>query len=402
MKTRSVKQKIILAGLLSAMAAFYFLPACKPVDPAEKEPEFKSWSPTPPMGWNSFDSYDCRINESEFRAHVDYIAENLKEHGWKYVVVDYVWWHPEPGNWDTPRRFGHPNIRYNPDGSPMYPEYTTMDEFGRLMPSPARFPSAADGKGFKPLADYVHGRGLKFGIHIMRGIHRMAWYEDRPIKGTEYTARDIAETFDTCSWLNHMYGVDGSKPGAQEYYNSLFSLYAEWGVDYIKADDILSAKYHKGEIEMMRRAIDLSGRPMVLSLSPGEAPVSRAEHLDRHANMWRISGDLWDEWGDIRHNFDLLNSWSPFVGGGTWPDADMIPLGRISLNNRPHGPERWTMLTWNEQVTLMSLWAISRSPLMIGTDLLTIPDSTKLLYTNPEVIALNQHSVDNRQEYKRK
>ncbi len=386
---------------LAIGSVLLLLHGCRPAGHPETTPEFKNWAGTPPMGWNSFDAYDCRINEMEYKAHVDYIAENLKEFGWEYAVIDYVWWHPEPGNYDTPRRFGHPNIRYRKDGGPVFPEYTNIDEYGRLLPAVERFPSAEGGKGFKPLADYVHGKGLKFGIHIMRGIHRIAWYKDLPIMGSDYSARDIAEPFDTCQWLNHMFGVDGSKPGAQEYYNSLFNLYAAWGVDFIKADDMLVPKYHIEEIEMMRKAIDQCGRPIVLSLSPGgEAPVSRASHLDMYANMWRISGDLWDEWRPLRHMFDLLNSWSPFIGNGTWPDADMLPLGRISLNNRPHGPERWSQLTWNEQVTMMSLWAIAKSPMMIGSDLLTIPDSTKSLYTNPEVIALNQHSMDNRQVYR--
>ena len=194
---------------------------------------------TPPMGWNSFDAYDCRINESEFKATVDYMAENLLQYGWEYAVIDYIWWHPEPGNWDTPRRKGHPDIRYKEDGSPLFPEETTIDEYGRLLPSIERFPSAANGKGFRPIADYVHSKGMKFGIHIMRGIHRVAAYNATPIMGSKATAKDIAEPFDTCGWCNHMFGVDASKEGAQEYYNSLFNLYAEWGVDFIKADDTM-------------------------------------------------------------------------------------------------------------------------------------------------------------------
>ena len=267
-------------------------------------------APTPPMGWNSFDAYDCRINEEEFKAHVDFMAENLLQYGWEYAVIDYIWWHPEPGNWETPRRHGHPNIRYNADGSPLHPEFTTMDEYGRLMPAINRFPSAAGGKGFKPIADYVHSKGLKFGLHMMRGIHRMAAHQETAILGTDFTAKDIAEPWDTCRWLNQMYGVDPTKEGAQAYYNSLFELYASWEVDYIKADDMMYQNYHKGEIEMIHKAIENCGRPMVLSLSCGEAPLSQAHHLSTHANMWRISGDFWDDWDKIEHNFDLINACS--------------------------------------------------------------------------------------------
>jgi hypothetical protein len=358
---------------------------------------YSDLAPTPPMGWNSFDAYDCRINEADFKATVDYMAEYLKPYGYQYAVVDYIWWHPEPGNWDTPRRKGHPNLRYEQDGKPLHPEYITMDGFGRLLPAVERFPSAANGSGFKPLADYVHGKGLKFGMHIMRGIHRSAVYQNTPIKGTDYTAGQIGEPWDTCNWCNHMYGVDPSKPGAQDYYNLLFDMYAGWGVDYIKADDILSPVYHRGEIELIRNAIEHCGRPMVLSLSPGEAPLTNAKHLSENAHLWRVSNDLWDEWEDIEHNFELLAAWSSYIGPGNWPDADMIPVGKISLEDRPHGPERMCMLSWDEQVLLMSLWSMARSPLMIGADLLTLPDSTLWLLTNDEVLYINQHSTDNRQ-----
>lgn len=355
----------------------------------------------PPMGWNSFDAYDCRINETEFKETVDYMAENLLKFGWEYAVVDYIWWHPEPGNWETPRRFGHPNIRYMEDGAPLHPEYISMDEHGRLLPSIARFPSAKNGAGFKAIGDYIHSKGMKFGIHIMRGIHRKAVYDKVKIKGTNITADQIAEPLDTCNWCNHMYGVDPTKPGAQEYYNSLFELYAEWGVDFIKADDTMFPPYHHGEIELIRNAINNCGRPMVLSLSCGEAPLGKAEHLKEQANMWRISADFWDKWEALEHNFDLLNAWSSHIGPGHWPDADMIPFGHISMNNRPHGPDRQSKFTWPEHTTLMTLWCIARSPLMIGADLLSSSEKTISYFTNPEVLAVNQNSTDNRQVYKR-
>jgi arylsulfatase A-like enzyme len=354
---------------------------------------------TPPMGWNSFDAYDCRINENEFRNTVDFMAEHLLKYGWEYAVIDYIWWHPEPGNWDTPRRKGHPNIRYKVDGKPLHPDYITMDEYGRLLPAVKRFPSSAGGNGFKPIADYVHSKGMKFGIHIMRGIPRYAAFKDTPILGTEFRAKQIAEPWDTCSWNNHMYGVDPGKPGAQEYYNSLFKLYAEWGVDYIKADDTMFPSYHKGEIELIWKAIQKCGRPMVLSLSPGEAPLGRREHLINHSNMWRISGDFWDNWKSLHHSFDLLNAWSTAARPGHWPDADMLPIGRISLDDRPHGPERNSQFSWPEHYTLLTLWSIAKSPLMLGADLLSISDSTMFFLTNPEVIEVSQKSKGNRQAF---
>jgi len=386
--------------MLMIIALIIVINDCQRIETGDKS-VLNTVAEKPPMGWNSFNSYDCAINEQQFKAVVDWLADNLLEYGWEYAVIDYIWWHPEPGNWDTPRRYGHPNIRYKQNGAPLYPENTTMDEYGRLLPALERFPSAANGQGFKPIADYVHNKGMKFGIHIMRGIHRVAAYKDTPILDSDYSAKDIAEPWDTCPWCNHMYGVDFTKPGAQQYYNSLFKLYAEWGVDYIKTDDILAPPYHAGEIELIRNAIEQCGRFMVLSLSPGEAPLSRAKHLEKQANMWRISADFWDEWEKLLHEFDLLNSWSSWIKPHRWPDADMLPIGHLSLGGRPHGPDRMSQFTWPEHYTLMTLWCIARSPLMWGGDPMTSSEKSISFLRNSEVLEVNQNSINNRQIYRR-
>lgn len=353
----------------------------------------------PPMGWNSFDAYDCRINEKEFRDVVNWMDVNLKPYGWEYAVIDYIWFNPNPGNWKNPnRRHGHPDLKLNKDGVPI--DKLVMDKFGRLLPAIERFPSAANNLGFKPISDFVHSKGMKFGIHIMRGIPRQAYYENLPIKGTQYTAKDITEPWDTCNWCNNMFGIDPTKPGAQEYYDSIFELYAAWGVDFIKADDTMFPPYHKGEIEMMRKAIDKSGRPMVLSLSCGEAPLSQAKHLTDNANMWRVSADFWDEWKDLKHSFDLLNAWSPHIQANHFPDADMIPIGHLAIDNRPHGKERESQFTMDEKYTLMTLWSIARSPLIWGGDpFLTSKETVKTFFQNKAVINVNQNSTDNRQVF---
>lgn len=394
---------------LSAALAFFMLAgfnqttqAITPQMPSEETVSKCKVAPTPPMGWNSFDAYDCRINEQEFKAIVDYMAANLKQHGWEYAVIDYCWFNDNPGGWNNPsKRYGHPDIRLDKDGKPL--DVLCMDEYSRLIPSVKRFPSAANGKGFKPLADYVHSKGMKFGIHIMRGIARQAYFQKSKIMGSKATAYDIAEPFDTCNWCNNMYGVDASKEGAQEYYNSIFKLYAEWGVDFIKADDTMYPPYHKGEIEMMRKAIENCGRPMVLSLSCGEAPLGRAEHIKKNATMWRVSADFWDNWEDLYHNFDLLNAWSSHIGEDSWPDADMIPFGKLALQNRPVGKERMSRFTPEEYNTLMTLFCMARSPLMIGADLLSTPkEIIDKYFKNDEILAIDQHSTDNRQVFKNK
>jgi hypothetical protein len=269
-----------------------------------------------------------------------------------------------------------------------------MDEFGRLIPAANKFPSAANGQGFKPLADYVHSLGLKFGLHLMRGIPRQAVAAKTPVKGTRYTAADIADTNSICEWNSDMYGVDMTKPGAQEYYNSVFELMASWGLDFIKVDD-LSRPYHEAEIAGIRTAIDRTGRAIVFSTSPGATPVGSGPHVSTHANMWRISDDFWDKWSLLRDQFDRLAAWTPYRGPGHFPDADMLPLGVLQMGRAK------TKFTRDEQFTLLTLWSIARSPLILGADLTKLDDFTLALITNDEVIAVDQASTGNHELFHR-
>jgi hypothetical protein len=193
-----------------------------------------------------------------------------------------------------------------------------------------------------------------------------------------------------------MYGVDMKKPGAQAYYNSVFELLGSWGVDFVKVDD-MSRPYndHAPEIEAVRHAIDRTRRPMVLSLSPGETPLDAADHARRHANLWRISDDFWDTWPALLEQFARLEKWNAFRGAGYWPDADMLPLGVLDLGKRT------TRFTRDEQITLMTLWSIARSPLIMGGDLRKLDDFTLSLLTNDDVLAVNQHSTANRPLFNR-
>ena len=350
---------------------------------APAEESFTDWAPTPPMGWNSWDSYGPTVREDEVMANADYMAENLLEHGWEYVVVDIRWFV------ENTKSHG-----YNQD-NPIY----VMDEYGRYLPATNRFPSAADGKGFKPLADYVHSKGLKFGIHLMRGVPTEAVERKLPIKGTDgITAADIYTTEEQCKWLRDNYTIVADRAGAQEYYNSIFELYAEWGVDFVKIDDLSAPIYHKDEIELIHKAIDHTGRPIVLSTSPGATPVEYAEHVENHANMWRMVNDVWDSWDHIDHLFDVSEAWYPYIGGGTWPDCDMIPLGRLSIRGE-RGDDRMSDLSRDEQYTLMNLFTIFRSPLMFGGDLPSNDGFTDSLLTNEAVLRMHRESDDVRLVY---
>lgn len=348
----------------------------------DADSSFLDWAKTPPMGWNSWDCYGPNVTEEEVKSNADYMAKNLKQLGWEYIVVDIRWFVAND------KSHG-----YN-ETDPVY----SVDEFGRFIPALSKFPSAAGGMGFKSLADYVHRKGLKFGIHVMRGVPVIAVERKLPVRGSGVTAADIFTMEGRCKWLKDMYTIVKDKPGAQEYYNSVFKLYASWGVDFVKVDD-LSYPYHSDEIEMIRKAIDGCGRKMVLSTSPGEASIENADHIKTHANMWRIMPDFWDDWSMLKAEFDACARWIGHSGPGHWPDADMLPIGRLSIRGEV-GDDRISRFTRDEQKMLMTLFAIVKSPLMFGGDLPSNDDFTISLITNRAVLKVNQHSTGNRQLFR--
>jgi alpha-galactosidase len=365
----SKKQRFI-SILLSCIICSLFINA-------QTEKPVHSWAKTPPMGWNSWDAYGPTVTESEVKANADYMAKYMKKYGWGYIVVDIRWYIEN----DKAHGYNETDAIY------------VMDEYGRFLPSPVRFPTAANGKGFKPLADYIHSKGLKFGIHIMRGIPKEAVKRNTPVLGSKVKAKDIYNTNQLCDWLKDMYTVDSQKEGAQEYYNSLFDLYASWGLDFVKVDD-LSTPYHMDEIELIRKAIDRTGRKIVLSTSPGETPLINAEHIMNHANMWRMVNDFWDNWSQLKEEFEVSNRWSPYIGNGHFPDGDMLPLGRIGIRAE-RGDDRMSKFSKEEQYTLMSLFSIIRSPLMFGGDLPSNDTFTLSLITNKEMLYINKYSKNN-------
>ena len=348
----------------------------------------------PPMGWNSYNCYGSAVHEDEVKANADYVAANLKQFGWNYVVVDFLWSYDNPPG----SKIGNPFQQQLYDGS--YVPWLAMDDYGRLLPTPNKFPSAFGGKGFKPLGDYVHSLGLQFGIHVMRGIPRQAvWAKSKVLGANGITADMIADTSSTCPWMNHMYGLNMRKPGAQEYLNAILNLYASWGVDFIKVDDI-ARPYSAAEIEGYKKAIAQCGRPMVLSISPGETPVAQATHVQANANMWRMADDFWDSWDQMLKMFDYARAWEGTGGAGHWPDCDMIQIGKLSKRG-PVGPERYSRFTEDELYTHMSFWCIFRSPLMLGGNLPENRNIERTLFTNDEIIAVNQQGENPKQLYKK-
>ncbi|MBR4733679.1 MAG: glycoside hydrolase family 27 protein [Lachnospiraceae bacterium] len=335
-----------------------------------------------PMGWNSWDCYGAAVTEDIVRQNAKFMAENLKQYGWEYVVVDIQWYEPLAT-------------------SHMYHPFTDlcMDEYSRLIPAPNRFPSSAGGKGFGPLAEYVHSLGLKFGIHIMRGIPRQAVHQNTKILGTDKTAREVAKTASICVWNSDMYGVDPHREGARAYYDSIFKLYASWGVDFIKCDDIAREMPQcEEELVMLSEALKNCGREMVLSISPGPAPLDKAELFKQTCNMWRITDDFWDKWELLYDMFQRAEKWCTHSGAGHWPDADMLPVGPI---NQVYGKENWTKFTEDEQITMLTLWSIFRSPLMIGGEMTGFDDFTMKLLTNEEILKMHRNARHSHQVFRR-
>ncbi len=338
----------------------------------------------PPMGWNSWDAYGKTITAAQFRANVRWMARHLRRYGWRYAVIDAGWSIPHPLAGGA--RAG----------------VLTIDRHGRYIPAPNRFPSAAGGRGFGPLAHYVHSLGLKFGIHIMRGIPREAVRANLPIAGSPFRARQAAVLNAPCTWDPHNDGVADNAAG-QAYYDSILRLYARWHVDFIKVDCISSRPYAGADIHMLAKAVRAAGRSMVVSLSPGPTPLDKLAQLRRDATMWRISNDVWDVWRStsaypqgVANQFARLARWAPLARPGHWPDADMLAIGYLG----PHpgyGQARWSRLTHAEQRTYMTLWCIARSPLIIGANLTRMNRWTLSLLDNRAVIAVDQEATDDHQ-----
>ena len=391
----------------AALAGFVLLAAqAAHAQPAPTPAPMASAAATPPMGWNSWDSFGLTITEEQFRANVAVLVKQLKPFGYNTAVIDEGWFF------------------FNPEDRP-HPEklHYAIDANGRYVPVPARFPSVGNppvetvktvtggsatatpelaatiqSTNFKALADWVHAQGLKFGIHIVRGIPRASVERNLPIANSSFRAEDAADTGDRCPWDPTNWGVKDT-PAGQAWYDSLTRQYAGWGVDYLKVDCISSHPYKVDEIRMIRRAIDKVGRPIVLSLSPGPTPIEKADEVATLANLWRISNDFWDLWTKadtgndypqpLRGQFEKTAAWAKYARPGNWPDADMLPLGHIGPVPG-EGRPRETRFTPDEQQTLMTLWSMARSPLILGANLTQLDRPTLELVTNRDVLAVDQ------------
>lgn len=375
---------------LFTLACCMMLSICSAVAQDTDMATFRQWALTPPMGWNSWDCYYSSVTEKEVMQNAQYLVDNdLVRHGWEYVVIDIRWYcnHPSLGGGN-----------YNQNGTQGY----VLDEYGRYLPSPTRFPSCMqDGKniGFKAIADAIHKMGLKFGIHIMRGVPKSVVGSSYKLKGSESTPWSSVYngTTSPCTWLKDNLLVRNNEAG-QLYYNSIMDLYAEWGVDFLKIDD-LSRPFYTDEIHMIRKAIDQTGRPIVLSLSPGKTQYVYAQECLDNANMWRMMDDLWDNWSAVDAVFNEAHEWSKYARPGNYADCDMLPLGQIAMTIADNGYTgadngRWTRLTHNEQQTMMTLWGICHSPLFFGGEMTKNDEFTLSLLNNEEYHQMHKYGQD--------
>ncbi len=330
------------------------------------------------MGWSEWDAYGLTVTEADIKANA-LILEDLSQYGWQYALTDAGWYIDHPAATGDKKYF--------------------LDRYGRLIPAANRFPSAADGEGFKPLADWLHARGLKFGIHVMPGIPSRAVAQNLPIEGSAFHAQDAAET-GTCSWDKEFH-VAKDNPAGQAYYDSMLRLYASWGVDYIKLGCVTTHPFQPSGIRQIAEAIKRCGRPIVLSLSPGPPPAEYADRVADDSQLMRFSEEHWDFWqptpGEsghmvgLREDFDLFAQWAPHIKPGHWIDGDVLPDGWLW----PHpawGEPRHSRETEDEQRTEFTLWAMARAPLFIGANLTRLDALTRSLMTNQEVIDIDQKS----------
>lgn len=348
-------------------------------------------APTPPLGWNSFDSYGVYLHEKAALANLEAMAELLEPYGYEYFVIDNGWF----GEYELKEGSLYPLEKHASD--------VRLNEYGYVLPSKTYFPN-----GLKPLIERCHELGLKFGLHMMRGIPRKAYDLDLPIKGTPYTARDIADLRpeNNCTWCTYNFGVDMSKPGAQEWYDGLIQHLADMGVDMIKYDDIVP---YPEEVEAVAEAIEKTGKPILLSLSPGRLADPDAIESFRKANMLRVTKDVWDEVHYIDECFIAWRKWAGKNSDNFWIDMDMIPFGQLLMMSprkemqdgaseetvrlAGHGYRRWQQLSQDQMFTFITMRALSASPLMVGGDLPTMDGFSLRLLTDPEMLACNQNGV---------
>jgi hypothetical protein len=341
----------------------------------------------PVLGWSSWSffrrSSDAAVDEAAARALK---STGLEKLGYRYVNQDDFWY-------QCPGRQG-PNV----------------DRFGRWITRPAKFPPGPGGEnGIQVVASYVHSLGEKFGIYVTPGISDQAVAKNTPILGTKYTADEIATTDRQFNYnCGGMTGINYSAPGAQAYVNSIVSEYASWGVDYIKLDGI--SDNNIADIQAWSNAIRTVGRPMELDITEGNYSITLGPTLNEYANQWEYTSDIENyggkgltDYANVARRFKTLALWEPAYGGKIFDgynDFDSVEVGNCKNNvgySNPYGSVDYPQgdgLTLNQRKTVLSLWSLAASPLILGTNLTELCQTDVNLLKNQSVLAVDQDGVD--------
>jgi len=346
---------------------------------------------TPPLGWNSYDCYGDVTDISAVERNLPIFLQRLKPAGFNYFVIDAGWYcdyPPVPGQ-KYPRGL-YPGIE----------NQVRLDDWGRPLPAKSSFPD-----GLRTLARKLHSEDLKFGVHLFRGVPRLAVERNLRIKNTDFLIKDAVDYNGNSPWCTLNYGLDTSSEAAAAYYRSVIELLAEWEVDFIKYDEI---HRHPGDIDLVSQAVKNSPRPMVLSLSSGG--MLRFDHLGHYqkGHMMRVTDDIWDNDDSIQRSFERMELVQGLARPGFWPDLDMIPFGGLTMwrDELPEdgylehlGTRRRSKFNPAQKRTFVTQRAIMLSPLMMGGDLVETTDFEFSLLTNRGMLECNQRGKDPRLEH---
>jgi len=329
---------------------------------------------TPVLGWSSWSFLRKHPTAAQMKAQALALHNSgLQKIGYEYVNLDDFWYQC-PG-----------------------PQGPNVDPYGRWMTDSSRFPAQGDTDGIKVVADYIHSLGMKFGTYVTPGISRQAVSRNTPIKGTSYTAAQIADASVEENNYNckGMVRINYNKPGAQEYTNSWVNMLAAWGVDYIKIDGMKNS--NAPDVKAWSNAIRQSGRPMVLDVTQGSFTSAIAPTLMKYANQWEFAPDVecyrcekggssypLTSWAEVAKRFNYVAEWQSYAGPGAFNDYDSIEIGNGSNDG----------LTPVERQTQISLWALGAAPLILGVDLTQLdPTDLQKYLENSTVLAVDQDSI---------
>ncbi|MBV9447600.1 MAG: glycoside hydrolase family 27 protein [Streptosporangiaceae bacterium] len=368
MHLRSSRFRLFMVGVASAVVAMGVgvVPAVQ-----SAQAESNGTGLTPLMGWSTWNI----PGRDPTAANVEAQARALKSSGLLAAGYNYV-------NID--------DFYYECPGS----QGPNVDANGRWVVDPSKFPSVGGVTGLQVVANYVHSLGEKIGFYVTPGISDQAVAKNTKILDTSYTAKEIADGASEHNYNCHgMQGINYSKPGAQAFINSWADELASWGADYVKLDGVGAGDI--GDVQAWSTALRQTGRTIHLELSNSLAIADHATWA-QYSNGWRTGGDIQcycgspyplTRWSSVQSRFGQVASWAPYGGPGAFNDYDSIELG--------DGPAKQGISAAEEQ-SMMSLWSMAASPLVINADLTILNPADVSYLTNREVIAVDQDATDAR------